>query len=77
MGSERLVVVLLMAVNGLAWWSMERRTDPRQGRAEKTSHLGPNLALTALLLGVNAAFDRVVAAAGLGVPREGLLADGT
>jgi sterol desaturase/sphingolipid hydroxylase (fatty acid hydroxylase superfamily) len=74
MGNERLVVVLLMAVNGLAWWSMERRTDLREGPAEETSHLGPNLALTALLLGVNAAFDRVVAAAGLAVPREGLLA---
>ncbi|HET9317987.1 MAG TPA: sterol desaturase family protein [Vicinamibacteria bacterium] len=71
MGTERLVVVLLMAVNGLAWWSMERRAHARERTAD---HVGPNLALTALLLVVNTVFDRVAAASGFGAPAQGLLA---
>lgn len=64
-GGERALVVLLLALNGVVLSLCERiarrdeRPEPRMGR------VGSNLALTGLLLVLNATFDRAVAVAGV------------
>ena len=63
---EKTVVLATLALNGLALCALERMV-PRseEGAADRRRHLPPNLALTLLLVLLNAGFDRAVAAAGV------------
>jgi sterol desaturase/sphingolipid hydroxylase (fatty acid hydroxylase superfamily) len=65
MSQERLVILSMMGVNGVALYLIEQWSFPSRMRAaERRQHIGPNLLLTGLLLALNVAFDRVMAAAG-------------
>lgn len=65
MSDEKLVVLLMVAVNGLGLCLLER-LFPHSGTPAggRRSHLLPNLALTGLLIAVNFAFDRLAVASG-------------
>jgi sterol desaturase/sphingolipid hydroxylase (fatty acid hydroxylase superfamily) len=62
---EKLVVLLMMVVNGLGLCLLER-LRPHSGTpaAGRRRHLLPNLALTGLLIAVNFGFDRLAGASG-------------
>jgi sterol desaturase/sphingolipid hydroxylase (fatty acid hydroxylase superfamily) len=58
MSQERLVVLAMMAVNGVALYLTERWTPAsRMQAAARQHHIAPNLLLTALLLALNFLFD--------------------
>jgi sterol desaturase/sphingolipid hydroxylase (fatty acid hydroxylase superfamily) len=72
MSGERVVIFAMMLVNGICLWLLEGRAPHDGGRrADSRRHLGPNLALTGLLVVLNFLFDRVAVAAGL-APRDGI-----
>lgn len=68
MNSERVVILLMIAVNGVVLAILERMTPPGDGRTDRRRPRGPNLALTGLLVVLNVAFERGAVAAGM-VPR--------
>ncbi|HET8645226.1 MAG TPA: sterol desaturase family protein [Vicinamibacteria bacterium] len=61
MSHEKLVVLAMMAANGLALFLLERR-GPSGGGDGRSRHVGPNLALTALLIAANVALERISSA---------------
>jgi sterol desaturase/sphingolipid hydroxylase (fatty acid hydroxylase superfamily) len=69
MSEEKILVLALMAVNGLGLWSLERwaqgqpSTPPASDRRRR---LGANLVLTGLLIALNLGLDPIMAAAGVG-----------
>lgn len=66
MSDEKVVVLTMMAVNGLCLFLLERTVRPStRHRSERWQHIRPNLALTGLLLAVNFALDRLALAAGV------------
>ena len=66
MSGDRLIVLVMMAVNGFVLFVMEGRTRPEAGRAPRGRHARVNLVFTAFLLGLNLAFDRLAVMAGRG-----------
>jgi hypothetical protein len=66
MSHERLVVLAMMVVNGVALYLIER-WSPASGvqAAARRGHIAPNLVLTGLLLALNFVFDRLPAWGGV------------
>ena len=62
MSPARLVVLEMMLVNGFGLYLVERWTSRPDTRGQRTPHLIPNLALTSLLVALNALLDRAAAA---------------
>jgi sterol desaturase/sphingolipid hydroxylase (fatty acid hydroxylase superfamily) len=75
--NPKLVVFLMMAVNGVGLCLLERRR-PHSGTpaAGRRDHLLPNLALTTLLIALSFGFDRAAAAAGARPSSGGLVGAG-
>jgi sterol desaturase/sphingolipid hydroxylase (fatty acid hydroxylase superfamily) len=70
MSEERALVLLMLAVNGLALHLLERRIPHSSASAaERWRHVAPNLALTGLLFALNLGFDAALDAAGI-LPRS-------
>lgn len=66
MSHERLVVLAMMVVNGVALYLIERGSPASRVRAAaRRGHIAPNLLLTGLLLALNLVFDRLMARAGV------------
>src|SRR5215510_10870745 len=67
MSFERLIVLSMMIINGVGLHLLERGAGGSvTDEVARRRHIGPNLVLTGLLLGVNVALDRLAAAAGAG-----------
>lgn len=69
-------LLAVMVVNGLCLYLLEALAGHESAKpAERRRHAGPNLLLTAMLLGLNGALDRLLAAGpGPGAADAGLLA---
>lgn len=70
--SDRLAIVVLMAVNGGGLWILERLV-PRSPGPDARRRVGANLALTSLLVALNLAGGLAATAVGLARPDTGLL----
>lgn len=77
MSSEKWVVLVMMVVNGLGLSLVERRARRSVAASERGRHIGPNLALTGLLVALNFGLDRLAAATGVPPPGNaaGILGD--
>jgi sterol desaturase/sphingolipid hydroxylase (fatty acid hydroxylase superfamily) len=65
MSVEKVAILLMMSLNGLGLWLLEKRLPHSSAPAsDRRRHLRTNLALTGLLVALNFGLDRAAAAAG-------------